>query len=251
MLCAKSTVDIDRTFAATLLPRSRSVLRAHHFIPYLWQRRAAIAGLFCGVLAPLLVFGKIADNIYDGDVLSFDQPLQLWARSWHSPGADRLMLTLSAFGSPPLMMVLCAAVIAVLLYLQRRGDALFYFLSIGGAGLLNVVAKGFFGRARPDLWVSIDPRADYSFPSGHAMGTMAVFAALVFLVWEHRTRWAFAVISMLLVFSVGVSRVYLGVHYPSDVLCGWCASLAWVFGLHRLREVRTTWRRRIPSTSST
>lgn len=221
-----------------------AMLRSEHFVPYLWQRRAGIALLFCGVLAPLILFGKIADNIYDGEVLTFDEPVQLWARNWHSPGADQLMLTFSAFGSPPLMMVLCAAVLGALLLLRRRGDALFFFLAIGGAGLLNLAAKLFFGRARPDLWVSIDPRADFSFPSGHAMGTTAVFVALVFLVWEHRARWAFAVVCALLVFCVGLSRVYLGVHYPSDVLSGWCASLVWVVGLHRLRELRTRWWRR-------
>lgn len=205
---------------------------------WLLKRKGTVLTLFLGVLAPLLLAGKLADEVLDSDPLGFDQPIQLWARSWHSEGANRIMLTLSAFGSPPLMLTLCVAVFLTLLYLKRRGDALFFFCAIGGAGALNVAAKLFFGRERPDLWVSIDPRADYSFPSGHAMGTMAVFAALTVIVWNSRARWPFAFAAALLVFAVGLSRVYIGVHFPSDVLCGWCASLVWVIGLDRIRHFR-------------
>jgi undecaprenyl-diphosphatase len=208
------------------------------FVSVLMQRKGPILALFMGLLVPLLVFGKVADDILDNKPLGFDRPIQLWARSWHSPALDHWMLTLSAFGSPPLMFTLCAVTLGVLLYLRRRGDALFFFFSIGGAALLNVVAKAFFGRARPELWTSIDPRADYSFPSGHAMGTMAVFAALAFIAWGARGSRVFAVTCALLVLMVGLSRVYIGVHYPSDVFCGWLASFAWVFGLHWLRQSR-------------
>ena len=212
-----------------LFNRSLAFLREHK-----WK----VLSLFACVLVPLLIFGKLADRILDGGTISFDEPIQLWVRSYKTLSLDRTMLTLSAYGSPPLMFTMCGVVTATLLWLKRRGDALFFFLSIGGAALLNVAGKLFFGRARPDLWVSIDPRADFSFPSGHAMGTMAVYGALVFIVWPDRWRTPFAFACAMLVFAIGLSRVYLGVHFPSDILAGWIASFVWVFGLYRIRQLR-------------
>jgi membrane-associated phospholipid phosphatase len=97
--------------------------------------------------------------------------------------------------------------------------------------LLNLLAKSAFARVRPDFWVSLLPETTFSFPSGHAMQSMAVVAGLVALTWRGRWRWPVALIGLCVVFLVGLSRIYLGVHYPSDILAGWTAALAWVIGL--------------------
>jgi undecaprenyl-diphosphatase len=111
----------------------------------------------------------------------------------------------------------------------------FFFLSVVGAGCLNLLAKLAFGRTRPDLWVSIAPEADYSFPSGHAMATMAMGAAVICLAWPTRQRWVVVALAVPFVIGIGLSRLYLGVHFPSDILGGWCASVAWVSGLNWIR----------------
>jgi undecaprenyl-diphosphatase len=133
-------------------------------------------------------------------------------------------------------------VFAVLLGTRRWIDAFFWALATGGAALLNLLAKHGFARARPDLWPSIAPETSFSFPSGHAMQSMAVAAALVVLLWPTLARWPVLVLGAGFTLLVGVSRVYLGVHFPSDVLAGWAASLAWVAGLallfHHRRRVR-------------
>jgi len=114
---------------------------------------------------------------------------------------------------------------------RRRGDAFFWGLAVGGAALLNVAAKYSFGRSRPDYWLSIAPETTFSFPSGHAMQTMALVAALVVLVWPTKARWPVLILGGSFVLLVGLSRVYLGVHYPSDIVAGWAAASAWVVGL--------------------
>ena len=108
--------------------------------------------------------------------------------------------------------------IIVLIVRHRRRDTVFAAIAIGGSVLLNVIAKHHYGRARPSLWESLAPETTFSFPSGHAMGSMTLAAVLVLLAWNTRWRWTVAVVSAAFVLAVGWSRLYLGVHYPSDVL---------------------------------
>ncbi len=200
--------------------------------------RLLILTLFFAILLPLIVFGKIANEIVEHEALSFDHPIQMWAHSFATPQLDQWMLGLSMFGSPPLMFFFCALICIALWRNRRHGDALFFIVSTVGAGLLNQAGKFAFGRPRPELWIVIDPRSDASFPSGHAMGTMALYTAIVILLWPTKLRVPWLIGGGLLVFLIGLSRVYLSMHYPSDVLCGWLASLAWVVGLNLIRRAR-------------
>jgi undecaprenyl-diphosphatase len=118
--------------------------------------------------------------------------------------------------------------------LRRHREGLFAGVALGGSALLNLGAKQLFGRARPTLWESIAPEATFSFPSGHAMGSMTLAAVLMLLAWRTRWRWWIAVPMLAFVVMVGLSRIYLGVHYPSDILAGWTAALAWTVGTYAL-----------------
>jgi membrane-associated phospholipid phosphatase len=107
-------------------------------------------------------------------------------------------------------------------------------IAITGSAVLDIAAKNYFARVRPDLWLSLTPETTYSFPSGHAMGSATLGMALIALCWPTRWRWPVTLASLVFVLLVGVSRVYLGVHYPSDILAGWSAAVAWVFAMHVL-----------------
>jgi undecaprenyl-diphosphatase len=205
---------------------------------WLVANRVLVAMLFCGVLLPLLIFGALAEDVWEKESLRYDDPLLLWMHNYETPAMNVWMLMWTRLGTPSVMIALGGAITLIFLWKQRRNDAIYFLTSVLGAALLNVVAKAFFTRARPDLWQSIDPRGDFSFPSGHAMGTMALFASLCVVAWHTKGRWPVLIASTIVVFQVGLSRVYIGVHYPSDVLCGWLASLAWVLGLHLIRQAR-------------
>ena len=110
----------------------------------------------------------------------------------------------------------------------KRLLLLFAGIALGGSALLNLGAKQLFARERPSLWESIHPETTFSFPSGHAMGSMTLAAVLVLLAWRTRWRWWVAVPALAFALLVGASRVYLGVHFPSDILAGWAAACAWV-----------------------
>ncbi|WP_262489847.1 phosphatase PAP2 family protein [Hymenobacter terrenus] len=107
-------------------------------------------------------------------------------------------------------------------------------LSVGGSMLLTQVIKFLVARPRPELWASIHPETTYSFPSGHAMDTAAVATAVGFLLWQHRAYWLARPLGPVFALNVGWARLYLGVHYPSDVLAGWASAVGWVIGVQVL-----------------
>ena len=198
-----------------------------------WLRfhRPRLLVLFAYVLTPLLVFGFLAEAVVENEGFFLDQAVLLFLHSHATPQFDRLMLFSSRIGSGIWVAPIDLVVLVYLATHRRWGDAFFWGLAVGGAALLNVTAKYAFGRARPNFWLSIAPETTLSFPSGHAMQTMALVAALVVLVWPTNARWPALIIGGLFVLLVGLSRLYLGVHYPSDIIAGWAASVAWVVGL--------------------
>lgn len=197
-------------------------------------RKWQLLTLFIAVLLPLLLFGALADEVLEGDVFFFDEPILLFAHSLASPAWNMVTILFSRLGYRQGVVPLDFAIWCLLLARRRVRDSTVFGLSVGGAGVLNMVAKAFFGRVRPRLWESVAPETTLSFPSGHAMGSMALVAALVVLLWPTKWRYPMLGLGAVFVVMVGLSRIYLGVHYPSDVLAGWVASFAWVMGISML-----------------
>lgn len=198
-----------------------------------WLRRHAVKllVLFVGVLLPLYGFGVLAEDVISKEVFPFDQALLTFAHSHASASLDRIMILFTRAGSALILVPVDAAVFALLLHRAERSRAVFWLAATAGAALLNLLAKHSFERLRPALWVSLLPEHTFSFPSGHAMQSMAVCVSVVALTWHSAWRWPAVGFGLIFVPMVGASRVYLGVHYPSDILAGWTASLAWVIGL--------------------
>ncbi len=205
----------------------------------LWLRRRAVklTMLFSGVLLPLYGFGMLAEDVAANQTFPFDQTLLMFAHAHATPLLDRILILFTHAGSAASLVPFNILVFGYLIHRRERHRATFWFLATTGAALLNLLAKHVFARARPDLWVSLLPEHTYSFPSGHAMQSMAVSVALIALCWHSRWRWQMLVAGASFVLLVGSSRIYLGVHYPSDILAGWAASMAWVIGLASLFRV--------------
>jgi len=208
------------------MQRYRGTVAAH------WE---ALAALFVGLLAPLSLFGLLAEDVWAREGFGWDTFLLNAVHAHATARLDTFMLLITRIGAPLPMLAVVALSLLALLLRGRRTDLLFVAVAVGGAAALNLLAKLLFQRARPALWPSLTPETDYSFPSGHAMGSLAVVAALSVLLWHTRWRWAVLAAGLLFVLAVGLSRIYLGVHFPSDILAGWSASLAWVTGVQLLR----------------
>ncbi|MBD2189728.1 phosphatase PAP2 family protein [Pseudanabaena mucicola] len=111
------------------------------------------------------------------------------------------------------------------------------WLAIGGGGLITFLAKLLFHRHRPDVWISPLPQPDFSFPSGHAMLSMSLVIAIAILIPQKHWRLIWLVTGGVWFIAIAWTRLYLGVHYPSDILGGWLLAIFWAIAGGYLTKV--------------
>jgi membrane-associated phospholipid phosphatase len=200
-------------------------LRKHAWRMVLW---------FACLLLPLWGFAALVGEVHEKKVFLFDAPILTRLHVVATPTLDHFFVLMSRLGYSWGVVPLDVIFLLLFVLLRRFRDGLFFGAAVIGSGVLNIVAKNHFARMRPDLWLSITPETTYSFPSGHAMGSATLGVAVILLCWPTRWRWPVTIVSLGFVLLVGVSRVYLGVHYPSDILAGWTAAIEWTLAMYIL-----------------
>ncbi|HFC8518581.1 phosphatase PAP2 family protein [Neisseria weaveri] len=190
--------------------------------------------LFVGMLLPLLALGWVAENIWQHSayVYAFELPVMFWLHehigSWFTPFAVVLHHLGKFATAAPL-----TALAAVWLYMRRyRGYAVFTVCAIALPALLMAVAKQIFDRPRPELWPRIIEEANSSFPSGHSTFAASLAVVLVLVYWHSPYRRIICIVAVLFAFLMGISRMVLGVHYPTDVLAGWVTGSVTVLAVY-------------------
>jgi membrane-associated phospholipid phosphatase len=166
-------------------------------------------------------------KLQDVDVLA-----HAWAISKRTASDTSFFVLMSNIGSP-IGMTAIAAIVAIVLAITKRFRWMFYLIiTAGGGALINLELKRYFARARPDIAEMLLRASGYSFPSGHAMGSTVVLCALSYLAARTATQWrwkaACLALAWTLILSIALSRVYLGVHWISDVAAGICIGGLWV-----------------------
>jgi undecaprenyl-diphosphatase len=198
-----------------------------------------ILSLAVAVLS-LLLFTWLGHEMLEGDTLRFDDSVRFWVHQFASPGMTRAMTLVSSLGSRVLIAQL-AVVLIVFAWLRWRRAAIWLAITMAGALLLEVALKWAYHRPRPEAFFGSLPNS-YSFPSGHALTSLCFYGVLAGLLSARikslPLRIAMWTLAVLLIFSIGLSRIYLGVHYPSDVLAGYLAATLWVTGIIVLDHVR-------------
>jgi undecaprenyl-diphosphatase len=189
-------------------------------------------GLVLALLAGLL-FAWLGDEVLEGETQAADERLRGLVNDMASPRITALMIAASVWGAPRRLAVL--AVVAVVIFLARRWrrGAVLVVVTLLGAGLLDGGLKLLYGRTRPIAFFEIYPSpSTFSFPSGHALFATAFFGGLAVLLWGRLVhpllRLGVVFLAAALVILIGFSRIYLGVHYPTDVLGGYAAGVVWV-----------------------
>jgi undecaprenyl-diphosphatase len=183
-----------------------------------------------GLLGCLLVFGLLAEDVRAQEASALDALATPFLHSLASPTLDALMNFATFLGSDLTILPILVVVTAYLIWKGHRREAVFLLVALGGSVLANATMKLFFHRARPALpWAIVLP--DFSFPSGHSMNSMVFYVGLALVVWRLRgARWGVAatVVAVVLAILIGISRIYLGYHYLTDVVGGFAAGLLWL-----------------------
>lgn len=180
--------------------------------------------------AGLWGFAELADEIEDGETHEFDRAVML-AIQGGPQWLDLVARDITSLGGTAVLVLLTVAALGYLLLVRKWSAAIFVAVSIVGGTLISTALKHIFDRPRPDVVPHAVEVTSASFPSGHAMLAMTTFLTLGAVLAEvqptrssrvYLISWA-----VLLALLVGTSRVYLGVHWPTDVLAGWCVGSAW------------------------
>jgi undecaprenyl-diphosphatase len=199
---------------------------------------------FVGLLACGYVLAVIATAVRRSETFALDTVGNTFMHGFASPAMDVVMNGATLVGRDVGLAVIAALAGLLLVRAGRHREALFIAVALVGAILLNWGMKLFFHRARPVLpWATAPP--DFSFPSGHAMNSMALALAIALVVWRvGGRRWGIVafVIALLAAGLIGLSRVYLGVHYPTDVLGGFATAALWVAVVVGVFRAASGWR---------
>jgi undecaprenyl-diphosphatase len=221
-------------------PRRNAFALATSLPAWVWRNRPELwllGGVFLAGLL-LLAFGHIAEEVLEGDATRFDQTVLLALRSPADPvdplgpaWLEEAARDITSLGSYAVLGIVFFTVIAYLFMTQRRMAAMWVAASVGGGVLLSNALKYSFDRPRPELVAHAARVFTSSFPSSHAMLSAVTFLTLGVLLASIHNSWRVKVfflgIAIFLTVIVGVTRVYLGVHYPTDVLAGWCVGAGW------------------------
>jgi undecaprenyl-diphosphatase len=187
------------------------------------------------------VFIRLAQYVEQGEVARIDQRLILLMRSADPADPigplwfEEMMRDFTALGSLAVLGSLSIAAIVYLILIKKRETALMAFVAVGGGIVVSLLLKDFFDRPRPDLVPHGTHVYTQSFPSGHSMLSAVTYLTLGAVLARVQPRRLLKVYLIVLALGgaalAGVSRVYLGVHWPSDVLAGWAAGSVWALGV--------------------
>jgi membrane-associated phospholipid phosphatase len=203
------------------------------FLKFLGNFRHLLLPLI-GIYLPLLIFSILALKLWQSEVgflFPWDVPILTAIHQTVQPQLTKLALFLTQLGGFRGASLIFSA-IALLFLLRRQWRSCIYIVTAGlGNVVVNRTLKELLHRARPQLWESSYHQYGYAFPSGHSMMSMTLAAVVIILTWKTPWRLLGVIFGSLFVIAIAWTRLYLGVHYPSDILAGWMVALAWVTGV--------------------
>lgn len=199
---------------------------------YRWTRSSFPLSfvILLGCLGLLALFGWLSQEVLEKEAFGFDTTILLWLHRHSNSSIDTLMLNITTLGNPEFVVVLITISFSLLLWYKRFWSAQILFLSCLGALILNQGLKLVFAKPRPQLWTPLIVEHSYSFPSGHALGSAVLYGFLAVLLVREYPRYQIGIysVAILLVGSIGLSRLFLGVHYPTDIIAGYAVGLLWL-----------------------
>lgn len=213
----------------------RARIKARLKNAFIWLQTLAGSILFLGLATAagaLFLFACLAEEVLEGDIQAFDETIRAFVHGFAGERLTAFMNFMTMLGSTLFLGVVFICICIVFIRIKWKRAAVLLVVTMIGAVTLNFVLKVSFARPRPVPYFDTPLPVSYSFPSGHALYAACFYGGLAWLItarirdrWLKILIWFFAVMTVLL---IGLSRIYLGVHYPSDVMAGYAAAIVWV-----------------------
>ncbi|HEY9709609.1 MAG TPA: phosphatase PAP2 family protein [Oculatellaceae cyanobacterium] len=226
--------------------RKFSLFWLHHVHPRMAPLIATIGILGLAIcLLLIFVLGFLFEEVLEREAFTFDKSWLLELHKFANPSLDALMLTITRFGNPSVVVIIAGVTLTILWWRRYRQEAKIFAIACLGALILNTGLKLAFGKPRPELWHRLISETSYSFPSGHALGSMVLYGFFAYLLATHYPKFSKIIYSLavILIAAIGISRLYLGVHWPTDVMAGYGVGFLWIMicitmlKLQKLRQV--------------
>jgi membrane-associated phospholipid phosphatase len=190
-----------------------------------------------GYLLILSVVAWLCTEVWEKESFSLDRSVLLWIHQFANPQLDRVMQFITALGDPPMVITVFISTSAWLGMKRRYTNGIRFLIICVGGILINQVMKLFFAKPRPELWTRLISETSFSFPSGHAVGSMVVYGFIGYILAREfpiYQRCIYAIASTLII-AIGFSRLYLGVHYPTDIIAGYGVGILWLITCLKVR----------------
>lgn len=181
-------------------------------------------------LFAIYVLAKLSEDVWEKEAFAFDKTILLHIHQFANPALDTIMISITRLGDPRTVVPVTLAIFGFLLWRQYRLEARFFALNAIGGAILSYGLKLAFSKPRPKLWPQLISEKTFSYPSGHALGSMVLYGFLAYLLASLYSRYSsvFYSIFTVLIIAIGFSRLYLGVHWPTDVIAGYGVGFLWI-----------------------
>lgn len=192
----------------------------------------ATIGVFGLITSSVTIFilAKLVNEVIKKEAFSFDESILLSIHSVANPNLDRVMLTITELGNPPIVLTVFATSIIVLWRRRYYQELIMLAIASFGAFIFNTELKLLFIKVRPQLWTQLIQETSFSFPSGHALGSIVLYGFIAYLLAKHYPQLSTSIYTLatILIAAIGLSRLYLGVHWPTDIIAGYGVGFLWL-----------------------
>jgi membrane-associated phospholipid phosphatase len=188
----------------------------------------------------LLILGVVAwlcTEVWEKEAFSLDRSILIWIHQFANPQLDLVMLFFTSLGNPSTVVTIFMITIAWLIMKRRYSDGIRFAIVCVGGVIINQEMKLFFAKPRPELWLRLITDPSFSFPSGHATGSIIIYGFLAYILakeLQYYQRFIYTCASIIII-AIGFSRLYLGVHYPTDIIAGYGIGFLWLTTCLKIR----------------
>ncbi len=201
-----------------------------------------------GIVSCLIIIyivAQISDEVLEQEAFAFDQTILLWIHAFANPTLDRLMQIITRFNDPNVVSIMAGFALILLLWKRCYPEVKIFLIDCAGGVILSYGLKSVFGKTRPDLWQSPIKEVSFSYPSGHALGSIVFYGFLAHLIATRYPQfsWLIYLLAAAFIGAIGLSRLYLGVHWPTDIIGGYGIGFLWLtfcITMLKLQKLKST-----------